>query len=151
MKDSLVFDNSFMKTHATLLLTALAAIALAPVTKADDKVDFEKQIFPIFKAKCFKCHEKEHEDNGKIKKPKGGLRLDNAECIKKGGKEDKENCLVPGKAAGSTIYTATTLPSTDDKAMPPDGKGDPLTKDEQELLKKWIDGGASFGTWKGVD
>ena len=141
-----------MNKHTSLLLGAISALAiLVPAAKADDKVDFEKQIFPIFKAKCFKCHEKEHEDNGKIKKPKGGLRLDSAATIKAGGKEEKEKCLVAGKAAESAIYVATTLPSTDDKAMPPEGKGDPLTKDEQELLKKWIDGGADFGAWKGVE
>ena len=141
-----------MKTHTFLMIGSFAALAvLAPTVRADDKVDFEKQIFPIFKAKCLKCHAKEHEDGGKIKKPKGGLRLDSAEMIKKGGKEDKEKCLVAGKSADSTIYVATTLPSTDDKAMPPDGKGDPLTAAEKELLKKWIDGGADFGAWKGVE
>jgi len=31
--------------------------------------------------------------------------------------------------------------------MPP--KGDPLTNEEKELLKEWIDEGASFGGWKG--
>ena len=139
-----------MKKHAMLMIGSFALLSLA-TAGADDKVDFEKQIFPIFKAKCFKCHEKEHEDAGKIKKPKGGLRLDNADCIKKGGKEAAEKCLVAGKAADSAIYVSTTLPSTDDKAMPPEGKGDPLTKAEQELLKKWIDSGASFGSWKGVE
>ena len=133
----------------TLILTScLAAFAIAvPAVKADEKVDFEKQIFPIFKAKCLKCHSKEHEEKGKMKKPKGGLVLDNAAGIKKGGKEDKEKCLVAGKASESTIYTATTVMRDDDKAIPPDGKGDPLTDQEKELLKKWIDEGANFGSW----
>ena len=134
---------------ATLLLTGcLAAFAcLTPTAKADDKVDFEKQIYPIFKAKCLKCHSKEHEDNGKIKKPKGGLVLNTAEGIKKGGKEDKDKCLVAGKPDDSTIYKVTLLPSSDDKAMPPDGKGDPLTDAEKTLLKNWIAQGADFGAW----
>ena len=32
--------------------------------------------------------------------------------------------------------------------MPP--KGDPLTKDEIEALKSWIQQGAKFGDWKGT-
>jgi uncharacterized membrane protein len=127
----------------------LLSITLAPVRSfADDKVDFEKQVLPILKAKCFKCHEKEHtDDTGKLKKPKGGLVLNTAEGIKKGGKEDKEKVCQAGKGAESTLYTATTLPDSDDKAMPPEGKGDRVTKAEQDLIKKWIDEGANFGSW----
>jgi hypothetical protein len=35
--------------------------------------------------------------------------------------------------------------------MPPAKKGDPLPKEQQDLIKKWIDQGADFGTWKGGD
>ena len=38
---------------------------------AEDRVDFEKQILPIFEQKCFECH-----SGGGKKKPKAGLRLD---------------------------------------------------------------------------
>ena len=74
-----------MKTQHSL--AALAAAFIVNTASAQDgAVDFEKQILPILKTSCFKCHEKEHEDNGKIKKPKGGLRLDSAAAITKGGK-----------------------------------------------------------------
>ena len=67
-----------MKTTLTLAITLALGLYLSPTTRAQDagKVDFEKQVLPILKESCFKCHEKEHEDGGKIKKPKGGLRLD---------------------------------------------------------------------------
>ena len=141
--------TSSMKIH-TLFLTGILSLAFtAPRASADDKVDFEKQILPIFKASCFKCHEAEHtDDTGKLKKPKGGLVLNTAEGIKKGGKEDADKCCVPGKGADSTIYKSTTLPDSDDKAMPPEGKGDRITKANQDLIKKWIDEGANFGAWK---
>ncbi len=144
-----------MKTPLRLLFGSIGILGLALTTSrasADDKVDFEKQILPIIKTKCFKCHQSEHTDEtGRVKKPKGGLILDSAANIKKGGKEDKEKVLQPGKGAESTLYTATTLPESEDKAMPPEGKGDRVTKPEQELLKKWIDEGANFGTWKGKE
>ncbi len=144
-----------MKAPFRTLVGSISIIGLAlgaSLASAEDKVDFEKQILPIIKAKCYKCHQSEHTDEtGKVKKPKGGLILDSAAGIKKGGKEDKEKVLQSGKGAVSTLYTATTLPESDDKAMPPEGKGDRVTKAEQDLLKKWIDEGANFGAWKGKE
>lgn len=142
-----------MKSQLRLLVGSVGILGLAlSATRASaaDKVDFEKQVLPILKAKCFKCHEKEHtDDTGKLKKPKGGLVLNTPEGIKKGGKEDGDKVCQPGKGKDSTLYVSATLPASDDKAMPPDGKGDRVTKAELELIKQWIDGGADFGAWKG--
>ena len=60
--------------------------------------------------------------------------MDNPELFLKGGEEG--DSLVPGKADKSSTYTMTTLPDTDDKAMPP--KGDRLTKEQQDIIKAWI-------------
>lgn len=139
-----------MKTKLTLAAIA-AAFSVNVASAQDGAVDFEKQILPILKAKCFKCHEKEHEDNGKIKKPKGGLRLDGAAVIMKGGKEYPEENVVAGKPDASWLLKTMALPESDDLAMPPEGKGDRVTAEEQALVKKWIESGASFGAWKGVE
>lgn len=133
---------------------ALAAIAAAFATTAaaqDGAVDFEKQILPILKTSCFKCHEKEHEENGKVKRPKGGLRLDSAETILKGGKEYPNENVVAGKPDASWLLKTMALPESDDLAMPPEGKGDRVSAADQALIKKWIEAGASFGSWKGVE
>lgn len=137
-----------MKKQAAFVLAAgLSGIALFAPTSAS-AVDFEKEILPILDAKCMKCHETEHTDGtGKLKKPKGGLVIDNVEGFKKGGKEHGDKNLVPGKSAESRFYVVTTLPISDEYFMPPEGKADPLTDAEKELLKKWIDEGANFGTW----
>jgi mono/diheme cytochrome c family protein len=127
---------------AALLLNATNSIAQAPAA-----VDYEKQILPIFQEKCFDCHQKERTDaNGKVKKPKGKLRMDSVAMIMKGGSEGI--VLTPGDPAKSPIYITTTLPADDDKVMPP--KGDPLTKEQQDLVKQWIIEGAKFGTWTGA-
>jgi hypothetical protein len=84
-----------------------------------------------------------------VKKPKGGLVMDSAAGLTKGGKNAKDKTLVAGKPDESELYRVTTLPSSDDDAMPPEGKADPLTDAEKELLKKWITEGAKFGEWKG--
>lgn len=141
----------------TLALTLAAVLALGvsttSTTRAQDagKVDFEKQILPILKESCFKCHEKEHEDNGKIKKPKGGLRLDGAAVIMKGGKEKPNENVVAGKPDDSWLVKTMALPDSDDLAMPPEGKGDRVSAANIDLIKKWISEGASFGAWKGVE
>jgi len=139
-----------MNTKLTLAALA-AAFAINTASAQDAGVDFEKQIFPILKTKCFKCHVKEHEDNGKIKKPKGGLRLDSAATITKGGKEYPDENVVAGKPDASWLLKTMSLPESDEMAMPPEGKGDRVTAEEQALVKKWIESGASFGAWKGVE
>ncbi len=133
-------------------ITILAAATLTfSVASAQDAIDFEKQILPILKESCFKCHEKEKEDNGKIKKPKGGLRLDSAEAIMKGGKDYPSENVVAGKPDASWLLKTMTLPESDEMAMPPEGKGDRVSAENQALVKKWIESGASFGAWKGVE
>jgi uncharacterized membrane protein len=135
--------RNLIPTGALLILSSLTAMAQTPAG-----VDFEKQILPIFKERCFDCHQKERTDEkGKVKKPKGKFRMDSAALMLKGGEEGSD--LVPKDAAKSSIYTFTTLPADDDKIMPP--KGDPLTKEQQELIKAWINEGANFGTWKGAE
>lgn len=102
----------------------------APVPVADT-VDFVKDIAPIIKASCLKCH------SPAPNKIKGKLRLDTKELAMKGGSGGK--CIVPGKPADSTFYTL--LVSTDpDERMPE--KADPLPKEQTELVRKWIEQGA---------
>jgi len=142
----------------TLALTAVAALVAALAlsstsTQAQDagKVDFEKQILPVLKESCFKCHQKEHEEEGKVKKPKGGLRLDGAAVIMKGGKEYPNENVVAGKPDASWLVQTMELPESDDLAMPPEGKGDRVSKANVDLIKKWITEGANFGAWKGEE
>jgi len=117
---------------------------------AEEPVSFEKSILPILEAKCIQCHATEHKDeNGRVKKPKAGLVMDSAEGLTKGGKNTKEKAIVAGKPDESEIYRVTTLPASDDDAMPPEGKADPLTDEEKAVLKRWITEGAKFGDWKG--
>jgi len=136
-----------------LAAAIVAASSLTSVSKAQDagKVDFEKQVLPILKEICFKCHQKEHEEEGKVKKPKGGLRLDGAAVLMKGGKEYPDENVVAGKPDASWLVKTMALPDSDDMAMPPEGKGDRVTPANIDLIKKWISEGANFGAWKGEE
>jgi hypothetical protein len=119
-------------------LAALAVVTFAAgMARAEDKIDFAKQIRPFMADTCFKCHNE--------KKQKGKLRLDTLAGFEKGGKDGK--VIVPGDPDKSDLYRRITLPSGDDDVMPPEG--DPVPKDKQALIKQWIAQGASFGDWKG--
>jgi hypothetical protein len=95
-------------------------------------VNFYKQVMPILESKCFSCHQGN--------KTKGDLKLHTLEHAMKGGKSDGP-AIVPGDAEKSSIY-ARIIQTDEDYIMPP--KGDPLSKDEQELIKRWINEGANW-------
>jgi len=132
----------------TLSLMGCLAIAFAQNAAAADKIDFSKQIYPLLKEKCLSCHAAPYKDakSGRTKKPKGGVRLDTVELIKAGYENDDDQkvfAFVAGKPEKSTAYTTAALPADHDDIMPP--KGDPLTKAQLAMLKKWIADGADYG------
>src|SRR2546428_705613 len=116
-----------MRIAVALIISASAA---AFVARAADKIDFTSEVKPIMESSCLSCHSGD--------KPKGGLRLDTRAAAMKGGENGA--ALVPGKAQMSPLYTSTILPPGDDKIMPP--KGDPLSKEQTERLRLWIEQGA---------
>jgi mono/diheme cytochrome c family protein len=130
-----------MKTVLLLTLSTLGLALTLPATAADAKqippasdkkgVTYDTDIKPIFEKSCFKCHGAE--------KPKGRLRLDSLEATLKGGESGK--ALEAGKSADSLLVKAVARVD-DDLAMPPKGKGDPLTKEQIGLIRAWIDQGA---------
>lgn len=111
---------------------AMLAMVLAVPARGLAAIDFDKEIRPILAKSCYECHGPE--------KQKGDLRLDTKE-----GFLVEDYILVPKKADESELYVRISLPADHDDIMPP--KGDPLSKDQQELIKKWIEEGGSFGDW----
>ncbi|MES2709731.1 MAG: c-type cytochrome domain-containing protein [Verrucomicrobiota bacterium] len=132
---------NFLSSTALLLLTAAAAPAA---------VNFRTEIWPVLAKNCVDCHRAPHKDNaGKLIEPKGKLRLDGAGGIMKGGNDG--DAVVAGDPDKSSIYQRILLPLDHEDAMPPKGKGKPLSFNESELIKQWIIDGADFGGWKGTD
>jgi len=98
-----------------------------------DKIDFEKQVHPLFIEHCSKCH---GEKKGSAK-----LRLHTVEGIRKKWKDHAE-LIVAGKPKESDLYKRLVLPIDDKKRMP---KGaDPLSETEIKLIHDWIEQGATF-------
>lgn len=111
-----------------------------------EPIDFSKQILPIFEDRCIECHQAPHEKNGRLIKPKAGLRMDGLAHLMFGS--DDGPVLVPNHPSKSPLYNRVVLPEDDDDHMPP--KGDPLSNNQKELLRKWIGQGADFGSWLGA-
>jgi formylglycine-generating enzyme required for sulfatase activity len=105
-------------------------LLLSAVSVHAQTVDFRVSVKPILEATCLSCHGPE--------KPKGDLRLDTRAGALEGG--EKGPALVPGKPLASPLYTTTVLPPDHADIMPP--KGDPLTKEQTDLLRRWIEQGA---------
>jgi len=111
---------------------ALLTLGLSPQEgPAPSPVDFVRDVQPILKASCLKCHGPE--------KPKGQLRLDSKALALKGGVSGK--VVVPGKAAESLLVKL--LLETDEEARMPQ-KAPPLSKEKIELFRAWIDQGAAW-------
>jgi hypothetical protein len=119
----------------TPIIFVACLLSLAVWTRAQS-VDFAKQIRPIFAESCYKCHAGD--------KHKGGLQLDSAAAILKGGKDDP--AVVPGDTSKSDLYARIVAEKDSDERMPP--KGDMLPKAKTDLVKQWIAQGAKFGDWK---
>src|SRR6266480_2206591 len=116
-----------------LIAITSALISLANgQSRAEDKVDFAKQIQPILQQNCVKCHGPE--------KQKAKMRLDSKEAAMKGGKDGV--ILVAGNAEKSEMYRRITLPKGNDDIMP--NEGDPLTKAQTDLIRDWINQGATW-------
>jgi hypothetical protein len=120
-----------MLVAGATLQAADVDVSKLPPPSAQKDVTFAKDIKPIFEKSCFKCHGEE--------KQKGKLRLDSVEAIKKGS-EDGEVIVVGKSEKSSLVHTVAGL--VEDTIMPPEGKGDPLTKEQIGLIRAWIDQGA---------
>jgi len=94
-------------------------------------VTFDKDIKAIFEKSCVKCHGPE--------KQKGELRADSREAVLKGGENGK--VIEAGKIEKSPLLWSVARLDPD-MAMPPEGKADPLSKEQVALIRAWIEQGA---------
>jgi hypothetical protein len=95
-----------------------------PEDTATAAVLFEKDVLPVFMAKCVKCH-----GGNSTKK---GVDVRTMKTLLAGG--DGGPAIVRGDLKKSLLWD-----QIDSEAMPPDDK---LTAQEKETIRKWILGGA---------
>lgn len=111
-----------MSKPIAVFITVVALILQGMAAEAD----FSKSVQSVLEARCIDCHGS--------KKQKGDLRLDSL--------KDALSALKPGESGESELFKRIVLPSDHEDIMPP--KGEPLTKEQIESIKTWIDGGAKW-------
>ncbi len=113
-----------------LFLLALSLLP-DPAQEKPGAVDFERDIRPIFKASCIKCHGPD--------KSKANLRLHSKAAARKGG--DSGPAYKPGDSKGSRLLQLL-LSKDDEERMPQ--KAPALAAAQIDLIRRWIDQGAPW-------
>lgn len=92
-------------------------------------VDYEREIKPLLRERCFACH-------GALKQ-KADLRLDTVAAMRLGGADGD---VLAGVQA--VLLDRVTTEDVDER-MPPEGEGAAFSADQVALLKQWIAEGAT--------
>lgn len=111
-------------------LPAESARARLAIGNPDSTLVYAGLIQPVLNARCGVCHNADRK--------KGGLDLTSAKGLMAGGRQGK--VVVPGRADESEAIIRLSLPPGHTDAMPPDR---PIPIAELELMRWWIDAGAS--------
>ncbi len=114
-----------------LLMAQLASSAADPRPLAQTKIDYVQDIQPLLQQHCWSCHGSEKQESG--------LRLDVRGAALLGG--DSGKVIRPGDAAGSRLIELVSAVDPDE-LMPPEGE--PLSHEQIDMLRAWIDGGAKW-------
>jgi Protein of unknown function (DUF1553)/Protein of unknown function (DUF1549)/Planctomycete cytochrome C len=118
------------------VVLSLVNLVLGPLLIADSpnvvEVDFSRQIRPLLAKQCFSCH-------GPDKQESGVALHDFAKATSEADSGHK--AIVPGSIEASEILRRITS-NDPSQRMPPEGPG--LSKQQTELIRKWIQSGAEY-------
>jgi hypothetical protein len=121
--------DSVVSPLFSILLFVTGAWAQLPPA-ATGPVDFQKQVEPIFRARCYGCHSSQQQMSG--------LRLDLRDDALRGSNSGA--VVQPGKSAESKLIHRVA--GLNVPVMPPVGTR--LTATEVGILRAWIDQGATW-------
>jgi uncharacterized membrane protein len=140
---AMVHTPTYLTEHAPSSLIPLLEFGLNSETSEEtgpsaeipvgEQLVYQNFIAPMMAGKCNECHN--------ANKTKGKLRTDTHEFLLAGATGSDFITVDPSNAEESELVFRSELPRDDDEAMPPDG--DPLTTEEIQILRAWIDAGAT--------
>ena len=113
-------------------LAALFVVLLATPSFGGDKVQYNRDVRPIFAETCFACHGPDSAAR------KGKLRLDQREAAIERGAIDPKNLTE------SEMLYRLTLADDDESRMPPPSSHKNLTAAQKDTLKRWVTEGAEY-------
>lgn len=106
---------------------------------AKEKVNFNQDIRPILSDRCFHCHGPDEHDRKKKLRLDLAQGDDGAYRVRKGVAGIK-----PGSLKESSVWQRIITDDEDDVMPPTDAHKKPLTPEEKELIKRWIEEGAEY-------
>jgi len=106
-----------------------------PVEPNKTQVDFAHDVYPIFRRSCIECHGPEKQE--------AELRLDQRDSALESGS------IEAGKPDDSELLRRILLPRGHDEVMP--AIGDPLSKRQIAIIRRWIQQGAIWPDTVKVD
>src|SRR5262245_32715574 len=114
-----------MRFGRLIIASFVAAGIAGGAGRAEERVDYLRQVKPVLKARCLACHG--------VLKHESGLRLDTAALALKGGGGGP--VIKPGNAAASELIRRVAAPEGQGR-MPPEG--DPLKPEQIAALRAWV-------------
>lgn len=120
----------------THLRLALFATLIGSPLFAEEPITFNTHIRPILSDNCFACHGTDAAHR------KGDRRVDTAE----GAMADIKGvrAVVPGDLESSELWQRIISPFEDEVMPPADSHKKPLTAEQRDLVKRWIEQGAVY-------
>jgi hypothetical protein len=129
-----------MPVYHTHLLTipTLVAVIFSGWTSGEE-VSFNRDVRPILSDRCFSCHGPDAHER------KGHLRLDQPDGEEGAYRTRKGfTAIAPGSLEKSELWYRITTTDEEEVMPPPKAHKKLLSKDEQELVKRWILAGAPY-------
>ncbi len=124
-----MIHSSHRSAWRYVLFAVLASVVIGGQPgAAEQPIDFQQQIVPIFEQHCIRCHLPGIE--------KGDLSLATFDDLK------ANEYVVAGDPDGSYLLELVTPLDGDPPAMPQ--QAEPLSKDQVSLLRQWIAEGATW-------
>ncbi len=131
----MIFGSFDRHTKQSLRIFSILGAVLfysAGVDAADRTIDFVTDVEPILHEHCYRCH-------GEVQ-DKGGLRLSRRAAAF--GVADSEEPIILAGKPDQSLLIVRIIDSDAGDLMPSDG--DPLSKEDVETLKLWIQQGANW-------
>jgi len=115
---------------ATAFIGSLLFYCVA-IAAESNPVSFNRDIRPIFSDRCYKCHGPDR------KQRQAELRLDVRDVA-------VGSAIVAGDADASELLARITSDDPETRMPPADSNKRPLSREQAELIRRWIDQGAKY-------
>lgn len=119
----------FFRSSNVAVMACLACLVVNSSWAMSGEIDYDRDVRPILSQHCYQCHGPDPETR------EAGLRLDIG--------DEAANVIDVDSPADSELLVRI-LDTDPDLVMPPPGTAKPLSSEQVQVLRQWIEGGARF-------